>query len=370
MNILVLTTRNIYDESGEKTLMLSKDRVLRKNGVKLFYYSLRRKFDKDTRLFNIIKQDSMYDLIFKKEIIKKNLSQIIVENKIDIIVVSGNWLLFLYSQLNKLKQKYNVKVSYDYQGAVEEVKEYKLFKDNQVLSNILFSILHYYEKKFISITDGVEAVSQNGIDYLKEMYGINFKDVIVHCGIEYPTPNDMYDQYRKEWREKYNLQDNDIACVYAGGIAKWQNIDEIIEKAKNNHNIKLYIYTSPKNQVSIKKDYQLSNNIYFDFLSHEELQQALCAFDYGFLLRNDDITNFVAFPNKYSDYVNARLKIVLKNKKIGFYPKDESRQSILLTLDDTLTNEKQISNGIYSDYIEYLSYDNMIVYLINYYKDL
>lgn len=370
MNILVLTTRNIYDESGEKTLMLSKDKVLRKNGAELFYYSFRRKFDKDTNLFNIVKKDSMYDLIFKKEIVKNSLAQIIVENKIDIIVVSGNWLLFLYSQLNELKQKYNVKISYDYQGAVEEVKEYKLFKDNKVLSNILFSILHYYEKKFISITDGVEAVSQNGIDYLKDMYKVNFKDVIVHCGIEYPTSNDMYNRYRKKWRESYNFKDNDIACVYAGGIAKWQNIDEIIDKAKNNHNIKLYIYTSPKNQVTIKKNYQLSDNIYFDFLSHEELQQALCAFDYGFLLRNKDITNFVAFPNKYSDYINARLKIVLKNQEIGFYPESNSKQRIILDIHDNLEKVDKVDEVIFSGYIETLSYNKMVVNLISYYKDL
>ena len=65
-------------------------------------------------------------------------------------------------------------------------------------------------------------------------------------------------------------------------------------------------------------------NLYVTCLEYEEMLEALCAFDFGFLLRNDSITNFVAFPNKYSEYINARLSIVVNDKfELGCKPIDE-----------------------------------------------
>ena len=46
MNILVLTTRNIYGNSGEYSLMVAKDKALKKHNIDLIYYSFRRKFNK------------------------------------------------------------------------------------------------------------------------------------------------------------------------------------------------------------------------------------------------------------------------------------------------------------------------------------
>jgi hypothetical protein len=52
-------------------------------------------------------------------------------------------------------------------------------------------------------------------------------------------------------------------------------------------------------------------------LSHHEVVEGLCAFDFGFLLRHSDLTSFVAFPNKVGEYLNARLKIIIDSGNIG-----------------------------------------------------
>jgi len=370
MNILVLTTRNIYGNSGEYSLMVAKDKALKKHNIDLIYYSFRRKFNKfKDQNFNIIKQDSMYNLLFKKKQIKKNIETIINHYNINIIVVSGNWILFLYKELESLKEQYNIKLSYDYQGAIEEVKEYALFKNNQFLSNILFNILKRHEKLILNIIDGVEAVSQNAIDHLKSVYSPknDFSEVLIHCGIENPIEKKDYEKFRELWRSKYNIKNDEIIYVYAGGIAKWQNIDEIIEQAKDNDKIKLFIYTSMKNQEFLKENYELSSNIFFDYLSHEELQKALCAFDYGYLLRNKDITNYVAFPNKFSDYINARLTVINKNDEIGYYSKQLSKDNITQSI---LDFKSQANNTDFERYISYFSYETMIPKLVKYYKEL
>jgi len=369
MNILVLTTRNIYGDSGEKTLMLAKDKELRKHSVNMFYYSFRRIFIEDDGLFNVIHKQSMYAILYQKKFIKSNLEKYIIEYNINALVVSGNWILFLTDILKEIKTTHNILISYDYQGAIEEIKEYKLFKNNKILSNFLYKKLFKSEKKFLEIIDGIEAVSLNAISHLKK-YNTknNYKFVLVHCGIEYPISLKNYNLFRKEWRKKYNLNSDDIACVYAGGIAKWQNVDEIINQAIQNKKIKLFIYTSKTNQKLLKNKFHIPSNIYFDFLSHEKLQYALCAFDFGYLLRNKDITNFVAFPNKYSDYINARLKIIVKNIEIGYYPKDLEKQKFILNVKDKLIVDNNKNNLLYDEYIHELSYNHMIKRLVNYYK--
>ena len=42
INILMITTRDIYNDGGEKTLMLEKDKSLKKYGINIFYFSFRR----------------------------------------------------------------------------------------------------------------------------------------------------------------------------------------------------------------------------------------------------------------------------------------------------------------------------------------
>jgi len=373
VNILVITTRNLYENSGEYNLMAAKDKVLKSKNINLLYYSFRRSFlQPKPENLNILKQESTYSILLNRKKIIANIVAFIKNYDVKIIVLSGGWIFILHKELANIKREYGISFSFDYQGAIEEIVEYKVVKNSIVLSYILYKTLRYYENIVINMSDGVEVVSQNCLQHIKKIYRTDTRQegVVVSCGIEYPVKESKYKEYRSYWRDKYNIATDDIACVYAGGIAKWQNVDEIIEKCKNQSAIKLYIFTSLKNQELIKKKYDLSSNIYFDYLSHAELSEALCAFDYGFLLRNEDITNYVAFPNKYSDYINARLQVVVKNKKIGYYPVEEERESLIQNISKPLKKSKIKQDDIYNRYIEDLSYTSMVKNLVKYYQKL
>ena len=51
-------------------------------------------------------------------------------------------------------------------------------------------------------------------------------------------------------------------------------------------------------------------NIITDSYSAEELQKALNAGDFAFMLRHDCVTNNVAFPNKFLEYIQSGMKII------------------------------------------------------------
>ena len=86
--------------------------------------------------------------------------------------------------------------------------------------------------------------------------------------------------------------------------------------------------------------------------------------------RNEDITNFVAFPNKYSDYINARLQVVVKNSSIGYYPLKKERQSLIQNVKEPLEKIEKKDENLYESYIEDLSYTNMVKDLVKYHKQL
>jgi hypothetical protein len=373
MNILVITTRNIYGNSGEYSLMSAKDKALKRNGINLIYYSFRRKFDAAIpKELNVIKQDNTFNLLYKKRGIINNISSIIEKYDIDTIILSGGWIFILHQELKALKKKYNLKFSFDYQGAIEEIVEYNIVKNSKILSSILYRALKKYEHIVINMVDLIEVVSENCIKHIEKTYNTDkkIKKVIVHCGIENPISYNKYEEYRQKYREYYKLEDSDIACVYVGGIAPWQNVHEIIEKANENQNIKLFFFTSQKNQEVLINKYTISSNIIFGFLPQKELQKVLCGFDYGFLLRNEDITNYVAFPNKYSDYINARLQVVVKSNNIGCYPLNLERQKLIHNISYSLLKKKLDNQEVYNKYIEELTYDKMVENLIQSYKDM
>ena len=373
MQILVLTSRNIYDNSGEYTLMSAKDKALKSEGIELIYYSFRRKFPQTKpENMNIVKQDSTFSLLFKKREVLENIISLVELYKLETILVSGGWVACMYEELLYLKEEFGLKLSYDYQGALEEIVEYRVVKNSKLLSLGFYKFLHYYEARILEIVDGVEAVSSNCLHHIKTTYKVvkDVKNVVIHCGIDGLISSDKYLEYREEYREKYNLAEDTIACVYAGGIAPWQNVDEVIKRCVQEKNVKLYIYTSAKNRETLKELYDLGDNVYFDYLPHEELEKALCAFDYGFLLRDEDITNYVAFPNKYSDYINARLTVIVKNKNIGYYPNDASREALIQNVEDSLDASRVKDESLYNQYIEELSYKNMIKRLVVYYQEL
>ena len=373
INILMITTRDIYNDGGEKTLMLEKDKSLKKYGINIFYFSFRRdvyKYENTSSNFNIVKQYKTKEIYLNRKSIINDIDEFIKKNNIKIVIISGFWLYLLNYEFKKLKNKYNIKFSLDYQGALEEIKEFNLVKNMKFPSLIFFNIFRYLEKKFIlNIADIVEVVSKNAISHIKKSY----KDVehlkfpIVHCGIRDYFKEAEYLEYRKFWREKLSIDYNEITFVYAGGISKWQNIDEIIEFAYKYKETKLFIFTSKNNIKELQKTKKLSDNIILDSLPHQELLSALCAFDYGLLLRDENITNYVAFPNKFSEYLNARLTILLKNKNIGCFINKIEFENFYILSENLNIKHKRDNTLNYEIILENITYDNMIANLIKAY---
>lgn len=95
--------------------------------------------------------------------------------------------------------------------------------------------------------------------------------------------------------------------VYAGGLDKWQCIDEtlefysLVERENYNSNLTLLTRDTVKAELLINK-YNIKNYT-IKFVSLEDLDSELEKFKYGFIIRKNHIVNDVSTPTKMNSYL-------------------------------------------------------------------
>ena len=289
-------------------------------------------------------------------------------------MVSGILFPLVSIFIKTLKKSTGIRVILDFQGALEELTEFKRHYGKTFLFKFIYFFLKKAEKIFLNkVADGVEVVSDNCNKYLSNQYGYSGKTIKVSCGINQPFSKREWAEKRKYWKSKLGIPDNLNSFVYSGGIYPWQNIDEVVSFAYRNKSTVVYIFTPKRHHEKIKS--KAPNNLFVRYLEHIEMVSALCAFDFGFLLRDSNYTNFVAFPNKYSEYINARLSVIVYENEIGCKPVDEKAKEALLTNYSKFNGAAFFTRGEpnedeYNNEIRKLSYSTNVKKLSEFYDCL
>jgi len=156
--------------------------------------------------------------------------------------------------------------------------------------------------------------------FLKKNMKTNFKIYKVRCGINEVISTEKKILWRNKIRELWGIEEDTVVMVFSGYRMPWQNIDTIIETFKNYDKKidKIYFAFFCNIDEEFKNKIKCAfpdGNYYLKFLKFEEYFEYLSACDLGFLVRDYNITNKVAFPNKFSDYLNAGLMIAM-NKAV------------------------------------------------------
>ena len=232
-------------------------------------------------------------------------------NNFDLIYSRG----FRGGILGALTKKYfyrkKIKLVNDIRGdALDELE----LLDSFFVKLIMKFVFNRTTKFIFKYSDGLHFVSS----YLRNKYCsiYKYKGKTEIC----PTfvPDDKFkfsETIRKEYRANLGYVVEDIVLLYSGNLAKWQNVDVILEafeKCKDPA-IKLLIITkdvrieeminSNNNKENIKlftSDYNCIQNYYFTA-------------DYGLLIRDDIDTNRCSAPTKFSEYINSGLILISTN---------------------------------------------------------
>jgi hypothetical protein len=202
------------------------------------------------------------------------------------------------------------KVCFDGRGAIAaEWKEYDVSVPVQWKSEI-----KNLENKAVNSTDFRIAVTHQLVQYWKLNYGYsNQNHVVIPCTLSsnFISTDDGYDM-----RELMGYTNDDVVFVYSGSTAGWQSFSLLKEF------LQPLLSSSPNNKVLFlaKEDANIlqlaelfPGQVENKWLAHDKVMATLRSCDYGIMIREKSVTNRVASPTKFAEYLCCGLPVVISD---------------------------------------------------------
>lgn len=215
----------------------------------------------------------------------------------------------------KLKQNGQTKkVIFDARGAYKaELNEYNVVNDE-----ILKSEIAGIEQDILRRSDAILSVSKALVKYWKTDYNFDSqKHVVIPCTLsndfifEFPPSYELLN-YKKE----IGFGEDDIVMVYSGSSAGWQSFSlverKMTEVMEKNDKVKLIWLTHDydRNSAFVKR---FGDRIITNWLQPKDVRKYLLAADYGILYRENSVTNLVASPVKFAEYLSCGLNVLVSD---------------------------------------------------------
>ncbi|MDB4202981.1 hypothetical protein N9767_01225 [Planktomarina temperata] len=236
---------------------------------------------------------------------------------------------FLCVYFIKIFRKKKYKIIHDFRGLISE----ESFMRNQ--SKYRRSILRYIEKFVYNRADILHAVSFNLETLLTSQESLKRKMSVIPCCCEWrPLP-----------LKKSSFKD--LKFVYAGSLAEWQNFDDIIEIYKSiekiYENTSLTVLTFDIEQATMKINEHNLRNFFVKFVQHDYMQEELSKYDFGFLIRKNNIVNTVSSPIKFMEYLNAGV-IPIMTPFVGDYSNLGIKRDLAIVYENIDSVINEVSN--------------------------
>ncbi len=206
------------------------------------------------------------------------------------------------------------KVIFDARGAYKaELNEYDVVPNKTIKKEI-----EGIEKDVVLNSDFRLAVSGALVNYWKKEFNYNSdKHVIIPCTLSNYFTDEFPDEEKlKQIKTDIGFNVNDPVIVYSGSSAGWQSFS-LVEKMLNevfvrNIDVQLLWLTDHLNENSgfVK---QFRNRIKTAWVKPAEVRNYLLAGDHGLLYREDSVTNQVASPVKFAEYLSCGLNVMISD---------------------------------------------------------
>ena len=210
-------------------------------------------------------------------------------------------------------------VCYDGRGAYSaEWNEYDVVKDEQLKKDI-----YKYEQSVVIQSDFRLAVSNKLVDYWRSAFQYEGNaHVVIPCTLSkiFNTTLPSYDTLQAT-KLKYGYQEEDIIFVYSGSSAGWQSLEllnRLFEKLLFHSPNAKVLLLSNLNKALLPVINKYPDQVQVKWVKAHEVFSILSMCDYGVMVRNDSVTNQVAAPTKFAEYLASGLQVIISNK-IGDY---------------------------------------------------
>ena len=251
---------------------------------------------------------------------KNILKQMILEQKPLYTILYGDKIQMMTSELHRFvqKNKIDTKIVVDIQGAVEEKKEYS---NSFIRKHVVYPLSRYFFQKAVRNADAAFVVSdeiQDKCEKARKNTKGSLEYYKVRCGFEELASAEQIKEYRNNFRKSKNIADDTLVFCYSGYRAGWQKVEDIIEHFREydafcpNCYFAFFCNTDAEFEALLEHKFPRGNYC-VELLKPADYYASLCGCDVGYILRDYNETNRVAFPNKFSDYLSSGLVIALND---------------------------------------------------------
>jgi hypothetical protein len=226
----------------------------------------------------------------------------------------ATWLALSLKKAGLLRR-----VVFDARGAyAAELNEYFVIPDKKIIREI-----RGLEARVLLHADFRMAVSEKLVEYWRREYGYQgINHMVIPCTLNSFFLQDLPSSERIEkLRLSHGFQSNEIVLVYSGSSAGWQSfslVDDFLGSLMTrNLKVKLILMTNavPGEFVKIMA---FPERVILKWVKPREVPELLFACDYGLIIRAHSVTNEVAAPVKFAEYLSCGLKVLISGS-IGDY---------------------------------------------------
>ncbi|MDQ3192350.1 MAG: hypothetical protein M3Q58_12220 [Bacteroidota bacterium] len=223
-------------------------------------------------------------------------------------------------------------VIFDARGAyLPEFTEYNIVQDIKFLKELAM-----LEKIAIIESDFKIAVSNSLVNYWQKEYGYNKSNhVIIPCTLDqsgiFELPSESL---IIENRQRLGFLPDEIIVAFSGSASGWHSFllmnEFLLNLLKENEKLKVLLLTKAQDEFKILNEFK--DRVVTKWVDAKEVFKLLSICDYGLLLREKTITNNVASPVKFAEYLAAGLKVLI-SENIGDFSDfvSDTKSGVLVT---------------------------------------
>lgn len=222
-------------------------------------------------------------------------------------------------------------VCFDARGAyAAEWEEYRIIDDDALIGQF-----RAVEQEAVHRSNLRLAVSHALVDHWRERYGYAGPDqVVVPCSLGSAHLQQGRDAVAA--RDRLGFTSTDVVLVYAGSAAGWQSF-ALLERfialvLSAQPRVKVLFLCPPDAAIDALVANWLGRAVRA-WVQPAEVPAVLAACDHALLIREDSITNRVASPTKFAEYLACGLPVVI-SPHIGDFSGDVAREQLGVVYQD------------------------------------
>jgi hypothetical protein len=179
------------------------------------------------------------------------------------------------------------------------------------------------ERKAVVDSNFRIAVTHKLVEHWRERYGYSeHHHVVIPCTLNRSfRPRVLSDEEKSAGKRLLGLQDEYVVLVYSGSAAGWQSFSVLhacvapFLNASLDHKL---LVLAPEDEHIRSLEREFPNQVMRKWVAHHEVPALLAACDMGILVREKSITNRVASPTKFAEYLSAGLPVLI-SEELGDY---------------------------------------------------